>query len=79
MSLPSTKQLSKQECPECYEHSLSCVVVSETFNIDGQDVQVDGLMAKKCGLCGAMSWPVEELDAPRRSSPSSSRRLRPNA
>lgn len=61
MSSPSTKTtVPETRCPECGKGILVRVVVADTFNVEGCEVHLEGLMPYQCPACKELTWPESE-------------------
>jgi YgiT-type zinc finger domain-containing protein len=58
-------ELTRSECPECGKGKLNRILVSKTYEVDGQKVSVDGLLPFECDECKALVWPNAEVQRAR--------------
>ncbi|MBI4871045.1 MAG: hypothetical protein HY814_05720 [Candidatus Riflebacteria bacterium] len=66
MRLRGSSAGSEDPCPECWNGTLSTIVASESFEVEGQRVQVDGLLPLQCSDCRVLIWPNAEVQRARR-------------
>jgi YgiT-type zinc finger domain-containing protein len=67
MSSQFTKPTPETRCPDCGKGVLEFVLVSETFEVDGQQVRVEDLMPYRCPECKALVYPPSEAERARRA------------
>lgn len=55
-----TGAVADRPCAACRKGTLVRVVISETLDVGGHSVFLEGLMPYQCSVCGERTWPESE-------------------